>query len=382
MDVLGNKWTIAYGKILSKAISLYNINASNLAEDINVSDNSSIRQWCIGRNFSHTTYHGRICNKLEKRLSELSRPNLDNLMIQFIKETLKPLGIKSVIDDSKNNDIGKNVAYFLKVCYSEGKNHKREKQVKQLNYKSSERKQKKQDSSANRFPATGETKAVVFDFDGTLTKGNADQNTWEAIWVELGYDLKVDQDLLRRFNSREINYTTWLKLIEEKFKEHNLNKEMILKIAEGIQLIDGCKETFEELQRRNIKIYIVSGSILTVIQNVLKELCQYIVRIEANDFKFSADGLLTEILKTNYDFTGKKRFINEEIATKMKISTKDILFVGNSYNDKHVWRSGAQTLCINHKDTDTSDLRVWHHDIPDCKNLVQILDYVKSPSVQ
>lgn len=57
------------------------------------------------------------------------------------------------------------------------------------------------------------THAVVFDFDGTLTKsGKIAKTTWENIWVSLGYDVKVCQNLHKRFDRKEITHEEWCKL--------------------------------------------------------------------------------------------------------------------------------------------------------------------------
>ena len=161
----------------------------------------------------------------------------------------------------------------------------------------------------------------------------------------------------------------------EKFKANKLHKDVLEEIASKIKLLDGCKELFEELHRRNIKIHIVSGSILLIIQRVLKEHTWLVDSIKANDFMFSSAGFLIEIFGTKYDFEGKAAYISE-VADSLNISPADILFVGNSYNDKHAYKSGASTLCINPIKTDPSDTVVWHNRIDDCTNLMQLLSSI------
>jgi len=146
-------------------------------------------------------------------------------------------------------------------------------------------------------------------------------------------------------------------------------------MAKKIKLLDGCKDTFVKLRERNVQIYIVSGSILLIIQNVLKGLVQYVDDIKANVLRFSSSGFLTEIIGTKYDFEGKADYI-EKVAKANNISPSDVLFVGNSYNDEFAYRSGAKTLCINPKDTNKTDTVIWHDRIEECKNLMQIYEYM------
>lgn len=220
------------------------------------------------------------------------------------------------------------------------------------------------------------THAVVFDFDGTLTKsGKIAKTTWENIWVSLGYDVKVCQNLHKRFDRKEITHEEWCKLTEEKFKARNLHRDTLKTIANKIHLIKGVKRTFQQLNEHDIKIYIVSGSIMFVIQAVLGNLNRYVDNIRANQLMFNEAGFLTQIIGTKYDFEGKADYI-VQIANELKISTKDILFVGNSRNDHFAYQSGARTLCINPRLTDITDTQVWNECIETCDDLTEILDYI------
>lgn len=222
---------------------------------------------------------------------------------------------------------------------------------------------------------TNKTQAVVFDFDGTLTSGKTGRTTWERLWMDLGYSVKVCQELHLRYDRKEITHAEWCKLTEERFCERRLHKDMVNKISSEINLIKGIRETFLALENQNIKIYIVSGSIRSVIRSVLGGLCEYIETIKANEFRFDSRGYLTEIIGTKYDFEGKATFISE-IATELAISPKDILFVGNSINDRFAYISTARTLCINPRLTDTTDRTVWNECIPTCDDLTEILNYL------
>ena len=147
------------------------------------------------------------------------------------------------------------------------------------------------------------------------------------------------------------------------------------KIASKIHLIKGVRKTLSKISNEGIKIYVVSGSIDIIIKKVLGNLSQYIEEIKANYFKFNSAGFLTEIVGTKYDFEGKSYFISQ-IAEELNISPKDILFIGNSINDRFAYLSGARTLCINPSLTDPSDSKIWHNCIQSCDNLEEILPYI------
>lgn len=225
------------------------------------------------------------------------------------------------------------------------------------------------------IPSTGKTQAVVFDFDGTLTSGKANRTTWESIWISLGYDVKQCQELHMKFSRGEISHTEWCKITEHYFRERHLHRSMVEEISSKIKLLKGTRKTFQELYQRDIKIYIVSGSIMTVIRPVIHSIYQYVDGIKANEFRFGENGILKEIVGTKYDFEGKAQYISE-IAKELKISPHDILFVGNSINDQFAYISGARTLCINPKLTDVTNVSVWNNCIPTCRDLTEILAFL------
>jgi HAD superfamily phosphoserine phosphatase-like hydrolase len=367
---INKEWAEAYGGILNDVIILYVINKTKFAHQINSSE-ESLRQWFTGRNFPSIQNHENICNVLEKEINELSTQYLDNEMLKSLKKHLKPLD-QNIPSHIINKKIGKYLSDLLRICYRNGKNSSKRKQSKLVG--NNEKTNKMQ--AVNNFNKTGKTQAVIFDFDGTLTKGNAARTTWESIWTELGYDVQDCRNLHDRYSSGQIDHDKWCKLTEKEFIAKNCDVKVLDKVVRKITLIKDCKNVFFELKSRNIKIFIVSGSILYIIQKVLKNLCQYIDDIKANDFKFSLDGFLTEIIGTRYDFQGKAEYIDFK-ASELRISKNDMLFIGNSNNDEWAHGSGVETLCINPNNTNSTNRMIWDHSIKECESLLDIFKYVK-----
>jgi Haloacid Dehalogenase superfamily, subfamily IB, phosphoserine phosphatase-like len=226
--------------------------------------------------------------------------------------------------------------------------------------------------------ATGHIQAVVFDFDGTLTRRGSmkPRTTWEALWVMLGYSVDDCYNLHKQFDAGEFDHQTWCNITAKQFMERGLSRQQVLSLAKKTKLIHGCTETLKKIRERNIKIYIVSGSIKEIIENVLGSAHGYFTEIKANEFIFNRESsILEKIIGTKYDFRGKANYINY-IANRLQIATSDILFVGNSNNDIWAHESGANTLCINPTLTNPHDNIVWHNSIMDCKNLSAILPFV------
>lgn len=341
----------SYGALLKSTLKLCNISDIEIANEINISP-EAIRQWRSGRNYPSAPYLEPLYTFLKVQINKKTNPSLT---VQIEKEIVERLNeCTEALVDINRADIGEALVNALKLCYY-GSEHK----------------------YINPYVATGKTQVVVFDFDGTLTENcSVAKTTWESIWIELGYDVDCCRTLHKKFDNHEISHEQWCKQTAEKFIAKAMHRKTLDNIANNLTLISDCKETFQRLRASNIKIYIVSGSILYIIQEVLGDCIQYVDAIKANDLLFSNDGLLIDIIGTRYDFEGKAHYI-QEIASTLKISTSDILFVGNSFNDRYVHMTGATTLCINPKFTDPSNRNEWDHYILDCFSLKDIMKFVK-----
>ena len=220
-------------------------------------------------------------------------------------------------------------------------------------------------------------KAVVFDFDGTLTKPYFGYNTWETIWTELGYPVEYCEKYHRMFSNKEITHDEWCEITEKYFKEKNLTKNIIVKAAERAELLDDVYEVITYLKSKGMLLYILSGSIKQYIELVLgKNITDCFVEIKANRFIFDSQGKLECIIGTPYDFEGKARFVNKIMIDK-KLSPKEIIYIGNSFNDEFVYESGVETLCVNPQGTDYYDGKIWHNYIRNVKSLKDILPFVE-----
>lgn len=259
----------------------------------------------------------------------------------------------------KYDEIEQHICAILKLCHSKEKAHVPFSIPK-----------------SNSFESTGHIQAVVFDFDGTLTTTKP-RTTWESLWEILGYNVQECRNLHREYDDGKFSHQEWCNKTAEKFIEKELTQRQIIELSKKIKLIPGCKETLQELRKRNLKMYIVSGSIKEIIERVLGSVHCYFTEIKANEFIFDTQTLiLKKIIETEYDFAGKAEYINQ-IANKLQISTSDILFVGNSNNDDWAYKSGAITLCINPTHTNYHNQNIWQHYIVECKNLSEILPFVK-----
>lgn len=221
-----------------------------------------------------------------------------------------------------------------------------------------------------------ETKAVVFDFDGTLTVSDTNETTWESLWIRLGYDIGECAKYHAMYTSGRITHRRWCEITRDRFRDRDLTRDIVEELSGQIRLIEGVQTVFQELRRRNIPIYIVSGSVKEIIKAALGNLLLDIDGLFANSFEYDHSGKLKHIESTKFDFEGKAEYL-KRLAGDMSISTAEILFVGNSINDEFAAQSGARTLCVNPTFTNPDNRAQWNYAIRRLNNLADILPFTR-----
>lgn len=217
-------------------------------------------------------------------------------------------------------------------------------------------------------------KAIVFDFDGTLTTKNS-LTTWEMIWNELNYTSNDCNLYHRQFSNGLISHEQWCKLTCEKFAARSLSEATLSKVASSIEMVDGAHELINILEKNDIEMHILSGSIDQIIRLVLgEELYRRFTNVQANTFKFRNERLV-QIEGTKFDFQGKATYINN-LMTARSYNQMDIMFVGNSSNDRWASRSGVPTLCVNPHFTDGNDEKEWLYCIREMDSIMEILQFI------
>lgn len=346
-----SEWRNDFNIIYKLVKSYCRISDEKIANAINVGVDS-VRQYS-GQRKTMPDNIDSLCVLFEKEIAKLNGIDKKKLLFDIQNNLQYPL------EDVKYEIIGQDICAMLKQCYFNEKLH--------MPYSN---------NYYNQSKPTGHIQAVVFDFDGTLTNTKS-RTTWESLWEMLGYDVKECQNLHKQYDKGDFTHQEWCDITADKFIEKKLTRQQVLELAKKIKLIAGCKKTLQILKERNIKLYIVSGSIIDIIDNVIGNIHSYFTEIKANEFIFDTQtSILNKIIGTEYDFEGKANYI-KYIAKRLGIATSDILFVGNSNNDTWAYLSGANTLCINPTITNYHNDTIWHNTIVECKNLLEILPFIK-----
>ena len=217
-------------------------------------------------------------------------------------------------------------------------------------------------------------KAIIFDFDGTITYKS--KNIWSWVWAKLGLS-DVYHKLYEEYKAGKYNYQEWCDITCDIFRDKRLQYNDIKTAASETKLIKGFGETVKELKEKGIGLYIVSGSIIEGIELVLGENVKYFDKIIANHFVFDKKGVISRINATKYDYEGKSVFASELIK-KLDISPKELCFIGNGDNDEWVYKTGCRTICINPDGADFSNTVKWSRCIQQSDDFRDLLPIIES----
>lgn len=186
-------------------------------------------------------------------------------------------------------------------------------------------------------------KALIFDFDGTLTRH--EPNSYYILLRHCGVSRKICNKLFNNSlirSPRIINLG--INICSLIFKRAHISREDVGKIGRNIRLMTNTIECLQELKRQGYHLYIVSDNLLPIIEEALGENADIFDHIFAHNITWTTDGHLSKIQYMR----GKVDSINS-ILKSSKISPSNILFFGNDENDLCVKRTGIKTCCLNPK---------------------------------
>lgn len=362
----------AFGILLKEIMDKYSIHINDFTKEYYF-NSSTVRHWRSGNRLPQKHQQTKnspneiTINLIITKLLEIAPTEkdiyLDNSLKNQLKYYIKKFNYYELPKMARDQILNEeNINLFIEYILRRSYEHK-------LVFKQNMPFFEVKKNSTNSDP-----KIIVFDFDGTLTKSNEMRTTWESIWTSLEYDIENCQELHKQFSQNKITHQEWCDLTQEKFTQKKLHKNTLIEIAKRIQLIKGFEETIKYLKNKDIKLYILSGSIEDVILEVLGEYSKYFDDISANKFIFDKNNILEKIIGTKYDFEGKADYLYK-LANESKIPTNEILFIGNSFNDHFAKSSGVRTLCINPNKTHYHP-SYWDEYIETVTNLTKINSFI------
>ncbi len=214
-------------------------------------------------------------------------------------------------------------------------------------------------------------KAVIFDFDGTLTDSK------EYSWQTIHRCLKIDPDIIKKahkdFAEKRFSYQDWVDHDIELWKSKDANKEMLLGCIKDIHLMPNAIETLTELKNRGIKIIcLVSGSVDFLLEKLIPNYKDFFDHVFINKIVFDEKGDIIEGVGTPFDMETKVDGV-KHICKEENILTDDVIFVGDSKNDLGIIGNVGLFIAIAPKD---DELKAKADVVIENKNLKEILKFI------
>jgi len=226
---------------------------------------------------------------------------------------------------------------------------------------------------------TPRTRAAVFDFGGTLTKGRSIYSTWERMWLSVGYSVADAGQLHRLYSLGKMTHQGWCDETSARLRERGFSRGHMQRLVADMEPIDDLESTLTLLHDQGIKLYVVSGSVREIVVHLLGHAFPLFAEVKANEVSYDNDGIISGITGHPYDFEGKADFLRR-VFTELKCDPLEVLFVGNSLNDTWASRSGARTLCVNPGHVDYTNTFIWNDYIRDVRSLREVLPFILRPN--
>lgn len=350
------EWQRLFRSLLAKTCHNYRLRSAGIADKLQCSA-EAVNSWRQGRNLPAR----EIVPLLRDYISSNVRPcECDRAMRDLVRSSLEDFGSAEDFDalDWCYRDIGQFLGFAIEYCYHRSKGDRWEFPAASIP-----------------FEPSGRIRAVAFDFAGTLTQDMPEDSTWYWIWRECKLCRERFIHLHKGVEKGSITWCEYLEGLAAGFGEARLTRARVNELGRKCAFRGRVPETFHELDERNIRIYVVSRSEREFIRGRLGELAMLTEEIRCNYFTYGSDGIVDSIVGTDFDREGKARFV-ERMARELRISTSDVLFVGNSHNDRFVRATGARTVCVGSRNTSGNDKNYWSERLTFCDDIYEILELI------
>jgi HAD superfamily phosphoserine phosphatase-like hydrolase len=202
-------------------------------------------------------------------------------------------------------------------------------------------------------PRPDQFKLVAFDIDGTLLQGDYYKWSWPLVWSHLGYSDNDRRDLMNKYlqvikaggSGWHDAYRKWCDESAVHFKRQGLKRSDFAAITSGLRPVIGLRETIRQLKAAGMKLAIISGGIDQFITEKLSDYQDEFDYVHVNKFLFDGEGLFTRIEPTHYDFKGKLNAVLE-ICGNSGLTTEQVVFVGDGFNDVALVGKVGRTICF------------------------------------
>jgi len=171
---------------------------------------------------------------------------------------------------------------------------------------------------------------VVFDVDGTLVCHPEDLTVWEVLNGRLVGDAGVNGVRYEEYKAGRLSYAEWVDLDISGWRDAGARREDLIRAFEPLTLVDGARETLDELKRHGIRLFAISGTLDLMLNTVFPD--HPFEQVYCNHIGFDEHDRISHWQATPFDMTGKATLLRT-IAMRDAIPLERCAFVGDSDND-------------------------------------------------
>jgi phosphoserine phosphatase len=183
-------------------------------------------------------------------------------------------------------------------------------------------------------------KALAIDVDGVITKIHS---AWRYVHECLNVQdkAKINAEL---YYSKKISYYKWAELDIKLWDK--ISYDELIKLFEKVEIRDYCKEFFDFLRNKKVKVIAISGGLTPLLETLAKKL--YFDHYVANDLYFDNEGKLNGKFKINVTPTNKGKVL-ANILYKLGINNKECIGIGDSDFDIPMLKICGYKIAFNPK---------------------------------
>ncbi len=203
-------------------------------------------------------------------------------------------------------------------------------------------------------------KLAAFDFDGTLLRGPNFDFSWELVWARLGFQRAIQSELRRSYrlqtekdttrDARVRAYQDWCDKAVKHFRTRRVTRDQLREFCSPLALTTNCREALSQLRAGGVVTAIISGGIHTFVEDTFPDYRDYFDFVFINELTFAADGSLSGVRASEFDFQGKAEAL-DLIGARIGATPGEAVFVGDHFNDEAIMLRVDKAIAYPPKDT-------------------------------
>lgn len=195
---------------------------------------------------------------------------------------------------------------------------------------------------------------VCFDVDGTLIENV--KFSWQLFHDYFGIDQQRREQGRSAFARGDFTYEQWAKHDVELWKERKVTKQDFSDAIAHHQatLVQGARETLEELKAHRMKLAVISGSLNVMLEHFLPDYEKLFDDVYLSRLLFGKNGTISGVNATQYDNEHKATALRL-IARKEGIPLDKTVFIGDYLNDLHALRLAGLGIAFNARHREVKD---------------------------